>query len=289
MKDNNIDVIQRAKELLLESPIMKYGITPERIEQVFTKVHMMTTQEELEKEYNPYKKYDGRLEGFNRNHHCYFGPEATPHVVIHEILHELSSEFDKDGHRTENGIAKDNRYSQILLNEGMIDYLASKISGEEVSHYSREKFVIERLEAMLLKQSGNPDVLFQILLQEKNKINEFIEDFAKPDTAKEMIDRFEFMDKEKINLAMNEIEKRFNRHHKFEQIKARINSIFHRKKALPPGISNPATEQKDSAKIWRMKQHEVYKAYHSEMSNQQHTQEELNIVKPTIEDEEQSL
>lgn len=43
MKDNNIDVIQRAKELLLESPIMKYGITPERIEQVFTKVHMMTT------------------------------------------------------------------------------------------------------------------------------------------------------------------------------------------------------------------------------------------------------
>lgn len=242
MEKQNSNVIQRAKELLLASPIMKYGITPEKIEEIFANVHMMPTQEALEKEYNPFGKYDGHLEGFNRNHHCYIGPNATPHVIIHELLHELSSQFDKDGHRIANGIAKDTSYSQILLNEGMIDYLASQISGEKVLHYSTEKIAIARLEPMLIKQSGNPDVLFEILFRDRNRINEFIEKFARPEVADKLVNRFQFMNKDNINDSMDEIEKKFNRYHKFEQIKAKISSIFprinaiiHRKKALPPG------------------------------------------------------
>lgn len=290
MEEGKIDVIQKAKELLLASPVMRYGVTAERLDAVFSNFHMLSTQEELLQEYNPYRKYDGRLDGFNRNHHCYFGPEATPHFVIHEVLHELSSQFDEQGHRTVNGIAKDNSYSQILLNEGMIDYVASKISGEEVLHYAREKTVIARLEPMLLKQSRNPDILFQILLQDKNRINEFIADFAKPEIADKIINRFEFMSTDNINMAMSQIEKRFNRHHTFEQIKAKISSIFHPKKALPPGtvetLQQSTQGQPDSARKWREAQKFEVKGYTTKQDMQGQEKETLSPIK---DDEEQSL
>lgn len=243
MEKSKINIISNAKELLLQSPIMKYGITEERIEEAFSKVHIIPTQEAFLKEWNPIIKYDGRLDGFNRNHHCYFGPRATSHIVIHEILHELFSEFDKNGHRVVNGIAKDNSYSQIQLNEGITDYIASKISGENVAHYEREKIVFERIEPLLIKQSGNPEILFKILSQDKNRINDFIETYAKPEVANKVVNDFQFLNKEKINLAMEHIEKNFNRKHKFEQFKALISSIFHKRKALPPGQINEKQEE----------------------------------------------
>lgn len=253
MSENSTDVVQRAKELLLSSPIMKYGVTEEKIEQLFANVHVFSSQEELLKEYNPFISKGGSLAGFSRNNHCYIGPDATPHIIIHEVLHELSSEFDKQGHRIVNGIARDSSPSQILLNEGMIDYLASKISGEELEQYDREKTVISRLEPLLLKQSGNPDILFQILMQDKNRINEFIEQFAKQETADKLTNKLQFMNKEKITLSMDQIEKSFNKKHKWEQIKARISSIFHRRKALPPATQSAAKETKSKDKSFRDK------------------------------------
>jgi len=287
MEENKIDVIAKAKELLLQSPVMKYGITEERIEEAFSKAHMMPTQEALLKEWSPIIKYDGRLDGFNRNHHCYFGPEATPHIVIHEMIHELFSEFDQDGHRVVNGIAKDNSYSQVQLNEGITDYIASKISGENVLHYEREKIVFERIEPLLIKQSGNPEVLFEILSQDKNRINDFVEEFAKPETANKVVNDFQFMNKEKINLAMDEIEKRFNRHHKFEQFKARISSIFHKRKALPPGKNNE--KQELSSKKNKVK--EFKEEYECEVLYEKNSvHEEEGIEKILVkEDDEQEL
>ena len=293
MEEQKFDAVQRAKELILASPIMQYGITLERIEEVFANAHMMPTQEALEKEYNPLQKYDGKLDGFNRNHHSYFGPNATPHVVIHEILHELSSEFDKDGHRTVNGIAKNKSYSQVLLNEGMIDYLASQISREKVFHYSTEKTAIKRLEPMLVKQSGNPEVLFEILFRDRTRINEFIEKFARPEVVDKLGNHFEFMDKDNINNSMDEIEKKFNRHYKFEQIKAkisslfpRINAIIHRKKALPVGIQQDLTQVENKAKIFREKQKCQIQKYPT--SVKENTQEKQQSIEENSYDIEQS-
>lgn len=235
MEQNNLEVLARAKELILASPVMKYGITKEKVEEAFANCHVMQSREALEKEYNPIMRYNGSLKGFNRNHHCYFLPDMTPHVVIHEILHELSSEFDEKGHRKINGIDKKGTYSQVLLNEGIVDFLASKISGENNKIYMREKTVLQALEPLLVKQSGNPEILFKILLKDNNKINEFIQTFAKRETAYTLINEFEYMDYEKISLAMNEIQKRFNKKYRFTQLKARISSIFHRTKLLPSG------------------------------------------------------
>ena len=58
----------------------------------------------------------GKLEGFNRANGSYIGPDATVHTIIHEVLHALSSEFDKNGHRIKNGIEgnqKENFANQV--------------------------------------------------------------------------------------------------------------------------------------------------------------------------------
>lgn len=103
------NIVQQAKQIIYNSQIMLY-ITPEKLEEAFRKIYVYENREEFLQAFGSNEYSGGKLEGFNRSNGSYIGPDATPHTVIHEVLHGLSSEFDKDGHRTVNGISGDRTF-----------------------------------------------------------------------------------------------------------------------------------------------------------------------------------
>lgn len=123
------------------------------------------------------------LEGFNRNNISYIGPLSTPHTVIHETLHNLSSSFSIDGKRLKNGIdlrVLDNNFS-FLLNEGLTDYLSTKISNEPERN---KDYVIgvrffRNIDRILNVLYGNNNLLFEGYISNNNFILEnFINNFS---------------------------------------------------------------------------------------------------------------
>ena len=162
-KMNNI--IQDAKYKIYNSEIMLY-VSPEKIEEAIGKIYVFDNKEEFLKTYgrNNYSESD-RLEGFNRNNGSYLGPDATVHTAIHEVLHGISSEFDEQGHRIKNGIMGDGSFQFAnQINEGLTDYLASKLSGEAPRHYIQGHKLFAKLGPMIEKYTNNPSSLMQIYL-----------------------------------------------------------------------------------------------------------------------------
>ena len=88
--------IQRARELLYSSPLLKY-VTKEQIEQELKNIYIYQTEEEFNIACG-FKELmaGGKFYAFNRNGQNHFNPKyVTPHKIIHEVLHGLSKKYDE--------------------------------------------------------------------------------------------------------------------------------------------------------------------------------------------------
>lgn len=247
------NIIQEAKEKIYNSEIMLY-VTPEQVETAFQKIHLYNSKEEFYRAYGRGDYGNKGLEGFNRSNGSHLNPEeATAHTVIHEVLHALSSEFDKDGHRIKNGIMGDkNQAFANQVNEGITDYLASQISGEAPRHYIQGHKLFKRLEPMIIKYTQKPYSLMEIYLSNDVAFLEsFLNYYGKGNVHNELYERFLFMNDEKLNTMMDKVEKNVNkdfvrreRKQKIEDIISKIKSIFSRKniKMLPEGKNTTSKE-----------------------------------------------
>ena len=240
------NIVQEAKQKIYHSEVMLY-VTPEQVEAAFQKIYIYNNKEEF---YSAYGRsdYGGKgLEGFNRSNGSHINlEEATAHTVIHEVMHALSSEFDKDGHRIKNGIMGDkNQAFANQVNEGITDYLSAKISGEKIRHYRQGNLFFERLEPLIIKYTKSPSALMKIYLSNDVAfLEEFLNYYGKGNLHEEIYENLLFMNDEKIHNKMDQVEKNLNkdlarkeRREKIQNIINKIKNIFSKKdvKMLPEG------------------------------------------------------
>lgn len=216
----NVEKIEYAKKLIINSKISKF-VSLEKIEKSFKRIHLYNNIDEFMKEYG--KKYDGKLEGFNRSNGSHISPESTIHTIIHEILHELSSKFDENNHRIENGIQGKEEYNfSDQVNEGLTDYLAGKISGEAPRHYLIGNYFFKGLDKCISKYYDE-DILLEIYLnKDDKKIKQFLDKFGGNGASKKIYNEFLFLDKEKIDIILKRIERNVN----IEILKQNIKNKF---------------------------------------------------------------
>lgn len=229
----NHNLVQDAKNKIYNSELMLY-INPEKIEEAFKKIHVYTNKEEFISAYgNNYDDY-GILEGFNRNGESYIGPDATAHTVIHEVMHTISSKFDNNGHRTINGISGNREKGfGIQINEGMTDYLASKISGEDPRHYIEGHKLFAKLEPMMIKYTKDSNIFMQIYINNDVKfIQDFLNYFGKENTFEELYDRFLYKDDKEIDKLLKPVEKNVNRYVKKVERKEKLTNILDKVKNI---------------------------------------------------------
>lgn len=149
--------------LMTNSFLMNY-MRSKTVENKLRNVVTFSTSEEFMAAYG--KSYDGFLEGFNRNGKNYLSPGADEHTVIHELLHDFSSSF-YNGHRILNGIQKNvNDRRDFIFNEGLTDYLASKISKQSATSsinrfYAPSFNFFRKLDGLLNDIFGENNYLFE--------------------------------------------------------------------------------------------------------------------------------
>lgn len=209
------NIISEAREKILDSPVTKY-IDEETIENAISKIYVCSSTKELYDKYYEVNGFrnDGYLGGFNNNGISYILDDGDVHNVIHEIMHTLSSEFDKDGHRIVSGICGDKGKNDfgISVNEGLTDYLASKISGKNSDVYKNQKILFEGIDGKISDFFDDKDVLFDIYLNNDfNKLQYFIDICGGRGTCDEIYNQYDFMQKEKIQEYVNKINKGANK------------------------------------------------------------------------------
>lgn len=231
------NIIQDAKYKIYNSEIMLY-VSPEKIEEAFSKIYVYNSKKEFLQEYGR-DDFDinDRLEGFNRNNGSYLGPDATVHTVIHEVLHAISSEFDEQGHRIKNGIMGDgNLRFANQINEGLTDYLASKLSGEAPRHYIQGHKLFSKLEPMIEKYTNNPSSLMQIYLTNDVKfLHNFLNYYGKHNTFENLYENFLFMNDGKLNDMLQKVDKNLNRVLKKRERKERRDNFINKVKSIFTG------------------------------------------------------
>lgn len=224
------NIVQDAKYKIYNSEIMLY-VSPEKIEEAFSKIYIYDNKEDFLRAYgrNNYGRGD-RLEGFNRNNGSYLGPDATVHTVIHEVLHGLSSEFDDQGHRIKNGIMGDGslRFAN-QINEGLTDYLATKLSGEAPRHYIQGHKLFSKLGPMIEKYTNNSNILMQIYLtNDVQFLHDFLNYYGKDNTFENLYENFLFMDEDKINDMLKKVDKNLNKDLRKRDRKEKRNNFFNK-------------------------------------------------------------
>lgn len=208
----------------------------------------------------------GKLEGFNRANGSYIGPDATVHTIIHEVLHALSSEFDKNGHRIKNGIEgnqKENFSNQV--NEGLTDYLAAKISGESPRHYIQGHKIFSVIEPLIQKYYNDEEILYSMYCGNKDKeFKEFLDiGLAKSGGGKAFYEKFSYLNE---NVIQQEMSKNINKQIRKE------NSLFRKiierfKKASKKNKTLLLNEGKDNYDE-RRKHSEFSKKYNTQYDGQ---------------------
>ena len=227
------NIIQDAKYKIYNSEIMLY-VRPEQIEQAFQNIYVYENKEEFFKVYGRNDYNGGRLEGFNRAGISYLGPDATSHTVIHEILHTLSSKFDKQGHRIVNGIMGDGRLKFAnQINEGMTDYLAAKISGELPRNYIQGHKLFQKLEPIMMKYTKNPNTFMQMYIgNDVQFMQVFLNYFGKGNVFENLYENFLFMDDKKIDELIKPVEKNVDKYIKKMERKQKINNTINKIKNI---------------------------------------------------------
>lgn len=231
--------IQEARELLYNSAIVKY-VDIREIEEQLENIHIYNTEEEFIKAYGG-RYLGGILEGFNRNNYNHLNPKyLTPHKIIHEVLHGLSSEFDKEGHRIKNGIQGNNQYDfSVQVNEGLTDYLAAKISGEPQTHYIQGEMLFGAIEEALIKEFDDSDILFDVYLNNRvDVLQSFLDRYGGKGTFENIYNNFLFLDRRSMDIITNKINKNFQKHMRKKQVIHKIKNMFriNKIKRLPEGV-----------------------------------------------------
>jgi len=213
-----------AKDKIYNSSIIKY-INKEQVEEVLKKIHIIQDENEFYKEYGI--NWEGK-EGFHNVNGIFIGPKGTPHTIIHELLHELSSEFDKDGQRIKNGIQGSERYNFAnQVNEGLTDYLACKISGEKPRLYLAGNKLFSGLEPNMIKYYNDEDILMKTYLENDNKkLKEFLSINGKENTYEEIYEELLFLSDKRIEEITNEVSKRVDKNIKRDNRKNTIKNII---------------------------------------------------------------
>lgn len=236
------NIVQDAKHKIYNSKIMLY-VSPEKIEEAFTKIYVYDNKDEFLREFGRSGWSGERLEGFNRNNGSYLGPDATVHTVIHEVLHGISSEFDEQGHRIKNGIMGDGSLQFAnQINEGITDYLATKLSGEAPRHYIQGHKLFSKLGPMLEKYTKDPNILMQIYLTNDVKfLHDFLNYYGKDNTFENLYENFLFMKDEELYNVLGKVEKNLNKDLKKRERKEKRNNFFNKLKNI---FTNNSEKQK---------------------------------------------
>lgn len=213
--------------------------------------------------------FDGNLEGFNNSTGNYIGPNGSPHTIIHEILHDLSSKFDENGHRGTNGI-KGSEPSNFgnMINEGLTDYLSAKISGEKPRHYHEGHALFSKLENSAVNYFEDEDILFSIYLNNRNDVfEEFLDKNAGKGTYQNLYDNYLFMNNEKVDNFTQKVEKGVKKNTRLREAKKifdKFKNFLFRKKtlALPEGNNIETFKEKrqkwlDDSNITNYEQNEI--------------------------------
>ena len=262
------NLVQDAKNKIYNSELIKF-VSSEKIENAFSKIHIFNNINDLLEEYGRPDYDNERLEGFNRKGESYLGPYATSHTAIHEVLHTLSSKFDDNGHRIENGISGDGslRFSN-QVNEGITDYLSCKISGESPRNYIQGHKLFAKLEPIMTKYTKNPDILMQIYLNNDVEfMRNFLNHFGKENTFEELYDEFLFKSDDEIDELLKSVDKNVNKYmkkiarkEKLTELVNRFKNIFSKNivKALPSG--NYQVEKRDVP----MNKHQQFTNYYNQ-------------------------
>ena len=227
------NIVQQAKQIIYNSEIMLY-VTPEKIEDAFQRIYVFEDKNGFLQAYGR-NDYNGeRLEGFNRSSGSYLGPDATVHTVIHEVLHGISSEFDKQGHRIKNGIMGDgNLRFANAVNEGLTDYLASKLSGEKPRHYLDGHKLFAKLEPMIIKYTNKPNSLMQIYLNNDVQfLHDFLNYYGKDNTFENLYENFLFMKDDKIDEMLQKVNKNLNKDLKKRERKEKRDNFINKVKNI---------------------------------------------------------
>lgn len=222
-----MNIIENAKNKIYKSPIMQY-VSKERVDEAIKGIVYYANKKDFVQAFGSNSFKEGRLEGFNRRGISYLSPEATTHTVIHEVLHTLSSDFGRDGHRIKNGLTGGEKYNFAnQINEGATDYLACQISGEEPRNYIQGHKLFAKLEPMLVKYTNKENILMQVYLNKDAEfIREFMDKFGDKNSYEELYENFLFLNDEKISQMMNKTEKGLNKYIRKQKIIEKIEKVF---------------------------------------------------------------
>ena len=249
-------ILDEAKEKVYNSPIMKF-VSKEKIEEAFSRIHVYEDEEAFYKEYGIPQKYAGFIEGFNRADGSHIGPNATPHTIIHEVLHYLSSKFDKNGHRITNGLMGDKNFGVFAdqVNEGVTDFLACIISGEEPRHYIQGHKIFRKIEPIMREYYNNQDILFELYIDQNDiEFKRFLDfTLAKNGGAKDFYDNFLYYNDEKIENMQKQMNKKVNRNNNFfGKVVKKIKAFFQKSdiKYLNSGGNNYQSLDKDEHQMF---------------------------------------
>lgn len=139
------------------------------------------------------------------------------HNNIYNVLSYLSTQIDENNNIIKKGIETSENYQfSKILNKGCTDYLASKISGENSEKYPQCNELFSKLEPMLIKHTGNEDILTEIYLNnEVELIKDICNNYISKGTFENIYHNFLFMEKEEIDEIINEM-------NKYEEVKLEI-------------------------------------------------------------------
>lgn len=129
------------------------------------------------------------------------------HNNIYNILTYLSTQINKDNNIIKKGIETSENYQfSKILNKGCTDYLTSKISGESSEKYPQCNELFSKLEPVLIKYTGNKDILMEIFLNNKVElIKDICNNYISKGTFENIYHNFLFMEKEEIDEIINKM------------------------------------------------------------------------------------
>ena len=259
-------------------------VPKEKIDEAFKNIYICKDEEEFYNIYGGSKKEE-LIEGFNRNKISYLKNDSTPHVVIHEILHTLSSTFDEEGHRIKNGICgKDTKGFGNSLNEGLTDYLAKKISNEESLHYKKEREFFERFAPVIQKSYGDENILERMYISNNDKLlKDFFDKNSKILSGADLYSKFLVINDQTFDAVFKEVSKNVEKKAKKEEFAKNHPKLS----TLLTKIKNAFSKNKDESIYLNPPLKDITNAdsFENNLKNLTFNNEEVNLNEKELENE----
>jgi len=234
---------QRAKQLILDSPVSRM-VSLEKIDEVFNNIVVYDSKEEFDEAFEENRDYTyHEASGFVVGNKIYLAPEENIdkliHIIVHESLHMFSKRWDEKGSVIQQGMTgHKEQYFKKMVNEGITDYLTSKIVGKGYCQYVQEVGIIEGLDESMQVYFEDEDVLFSMYLEDDNtgldnkRFKEFLDTTGGNDAYDELYERIGFMGPEKKQEYLKRIHKgtnKFVRKRNFKRTVDKIKGMFVKK------------------------------------------------------------